>query len=165
MLPDRTVVLFQQPDDQLPFSLGGCFNLSELTLDMVGTHLCIATTSVDILSTLDPIRGCRLQRIRLTTSCTHRFFRKKPRTELAQTWGNLDFVLSELAKVATRGGGGLTVVLLSTGKHKEGCLASGKKWLSELLPRFRGLGSLRIGHGRSYHHRVHWGGCVYEHHT
>ena len=152
----------------LPFSLASCLNLSELALDMEDTHLCIATTSADILSTLYPIERCRLERILLTTGCTYRLFVKEPRTKIAQAWGKLDVVLSELARVAIKRGERLSFILVSSGRHRGGCLVSGEKRLSELLPRFRELGSLRVDYGRS--HRL--GGarrlepdCVYECYT
>ena len=131
------------------FSLGGCFNLSELSLDMKSTWLCIVTTSANILSTLDPIQRSRLEWIRLTTSCAYLWLRKESRTELARSWKNLDAVLSELADVTTKRGKRLTFVLVSAGGHKDGCISFGRRWLPELLPRFCELGSLRLDFGRS----------------
>ena len=144
------MVVFPPAGNPLLFSLGSCLNLSELVLDMEDTNLCIATTSADILSTLYPIERCRLEWITLTTGCTYRLFGKEPRTGIVQAWGKLDVVLSELAKVAVRRGERLSFVLVSSGRHRGGCLVSGEKWLSELLPRFRELGSLRFDHGRSH---------------
>jgi len=71
------------------------------------------------------------------------------RIALAQAWGNLDAVLSGLAKVAISvRGKRLTFVLVSTGRHIEKCISLGGKWLPELLPRFHELGSLRVEYGR-----------------
>lgn len=116
------------------------------------TDLCIVTTSVDILSTLDSMRRNNLECIRLTTSCVYRWLREESRTELTHAWGNLDVVLSELTKAAIGvRGKRLTFVLVSTGGHKEGCLSFGRKWLSKMLPRFHELGSLELNvdHRRS----------------
>ena len=132
-----------------PFSLEGCFNLSELSLDMKSIKSCIVTTSTDILLTLDPIQRSRLEFVRLTTRCTYQWLGEGYRSGFAQTWGNLDTVLSGLANVATkRRGKGLTFILVSTGEHKEGCISFGRKWLPEMLPRFRELGSLCLNHAQ-----------------
>jgi len=140
--------MFVQLEDKPLFSLGGCFNLSELTLDMKYTSSCIVTTSISILSTLDPIQGGRLEWVRLTTSCVYRWLCKKSRTELAQLWGNLDAILSELAKVAMSvEGKRLTFVLVSTEIHEK-CIVFGRKRLPELLPRFHELGLLRVDQAR-----------------
>jgi len=134
---------------QPPFSLEGCFNLSELTLDMSRANSCIVTTSFDIISTLDPIQRSRLEWIKLTTSCVYQRTRVGSRTALAQTWGNLDTVPSGLAKVAiSMRRKRLTFVLVSTGTHKEECISFERKWLPELLPRFHELGSSRVDYGR-----------------
>ena len=109
-----------RPEDQPPFSLEGCFNLSELTLDMERTSSCIVTTSVHILSTLDPTQCNRLECIRLVTSCVCQWFREESRTKFAQAWGDLDIVLSELTKAAVgMKGKGLTFVLVSAGGGTE----------------------------------------------
>jgi len=129
------------------FSLGGCFNLSELSLDMESTKLCIVTTSTGILSTLDPTQRNRLEWIRLTTSCAYLWLREESRTELARAWKDLDAILSGVA--TKRRGRRLIFVLVSAGGHKEGCISFGRRWLPELLPRFRELGSLRLDFGRS----------------
>lgn len=132
---------FSGAENHPPFSLEGCFNLSELTLDMERTDSCIVTTSVNILSTLDPLQRNRLERITLTTSCVHRWFCKGPRTELTRVWGDLDIVLSELTKAAIgMRGKRLTFVLVSTGGHKEGCISFGRKWLPKMLPIFMNWG-------------------------
>lgn len=111
---------------------------------------CIVATSVNILSTLNPIQHSRLEGIRLVTSCFYQWFCKKSRTERAQAWRTLDTILSELAKVAMSiGGKRLTFVLVSVGIHKEKCMSFGRKWLPELLPRFHELGSLRADYRRS----------------
>ena len=136
---------FSGAENHPPFSLEGCFNLSELTLDMERTDSCIVTTSVNILSTLDPLQRNRLERITLTTSCAHRWFCKGSRTELTRVWGDLDIVLSELTKAAIgMRGKRLTFVLVSTGGHKEGCISFGRKWLPKMLPHFHELGSLHV---------------------
>ena len=141
--------MFRPLKDQSPFNLGGCFNLTELTLDMEYTSSCIVTTSVGILSTLDPIQRSRLKWIRLTTSCVYQWLCKKSRTELAQLWGYLDAILSELAKVTMNmEGKRLTFVLVSTGIHEK-CISFGRKRLPELLPHFYELGSLLVDQGRS----------------
>ena len=131
------------------FSLGDCFNLSELSLDMVGNrHSCILTTSVNILLTLNPIQHSRLESFRLTTKCAYQWLDEGSRSELVRAWGNLDTVLSELAKVVTeRRGKRLTFVLASTGKHEEGCISFGRKRLPDMLPRFCELGSLHLDYG------------------
>ena len=141
--------MFRPLKDQPPFSLGGCFNLSELTLDMEYTGSCIVTASISILSTLDPVQRSRLEWVRLTAGCVYQWLCKKSRTELAQPWGNLDAILSELAKVAkSMEGKRLTFVLVSTEIHEK-CISFGRKRLPELLPRFHESGSLRVDQGRS----------------
>ena len=130
--------------DQPPFSLEGCFNLSELTLVMDYTTSRPVATSISILSTIDPIQCSRLERVGLTTECAYRWLCKRSRDEFAQLWGKLDDILSELAKVAmSREGKRLTFVLTSAGIHEK-CIPFGRKWLPELLPRFHELGSLRV---------------------
>jgi len=139
--------------DQPPFSLGGCSNLSELSLDMENTDSCIVTTSTAILLTLDPIQCSRLGWIRLTTGCVYRWLCEKSRTELTRAWGSLDTILSDLAQAVSTGRRRkLTFVLVSTGEHKEGCISFGRKWLPELLPLFRRLGTLRLDCGPSRPH-------------
>ena len=140
--------MFVQLEDRPLFSLGGCFNLTELTLDMEHAGSCIVTTAISILSTLDPIQPGRLEWIRLATSCVYRWLCKKSRTKRAQLWGNLDAILSELAKVAmSMEGKRLTFVLVSTEIHEK-CISFGRKRLPELLPRFHELGLLRVDRGR-----------------
>jgi len=61
----------------------------------------------------------------------------------------LDSNLFGLANVATkRGGKGVTFVPVSTGGQMEECISFRGKWLPELLPRFRGVGSLSLDFGR-----------------
>lgn len=140
--------MFLQLKGQPPFSLGGCFNLSELTLDMECTDSCAVTTSFNILSTLDQIQRSRLEWIRLTTSCVYQWVCKGSRIERAQAWGNLDNILSELAGVAmSMGGKRLTFAFVCTRGHEK-CISVGMKWLPELLPRFYELGLLCLDHGR-----------------
>jgi len=136
--------------DQPTFSLEGCFNLSELNLDMERADSCIITTSVNVLLTLDPMQRGRLEWIKVTTNCIYQWLCNGSRVELAQAWRNLDAVLSELAKVAIDiRGKRLTFILVSTGEHKKECASLGRKLLPELLPRFYGLGSLRVDNGPS----------------
>jgi len=114
-----------------------------------GADSCILTTSADILLTLDPIQHTRLESFRLTTNCAYRWLREESQSELARAWGNLDVVLSDLANVVTerRRGEGLTFVFASTGKHEEGCISFARKWLPDMLPRFRELGLLHLDYG------------------
>ena len=134
-----------------PFSLRDCFNLSELTLDMERTSSCIVSTIASILSTLGPTQRCRLERIKLTTSCVYRWVCKESRRELAQAWGDLDTILSELAKVAiTMWGKRLTFTLMSAGIREGECVSFGRKWLPELLPHFHELGLLHIDRGSTF---------------
>ena len=149
--------------DQPPFSLEGCFNLSDLTLDMEHTDSCVVKTSADVLSTLDIIQRSRLERVTVVTNCVYQWICTKSRAELAQAWGNLDIVLSELAKVAiSMKGKGLAFSLVSPGVHKEKCTFFGRKWLPKLLPRFHELGSLCVDDGRDHlKHPAH--GCFCHH--
>jgi len=129
---------------------------------------CILTISANILLTLDPIQHSRLELFRLTTNCAYQWLCEGSRSELARAWGNLDVVLSDLAKVVTeRRGKRLTFVLASTGKHEEGCISFGRKWLPDMLPRFRELGSLHLDYGVNRLHpapngrsRPHGPNCV-----
>lgn len=112
---------------------------------MEHTNSCIVKTSADILSTLGVIQCSRLERIRLTTRCVYQWICTKSRVKLAQAWGILDILLSELAKVTIgRRGKRLAFFLVSSGLHKERCISFGRKWLPKLLPRFHELGSLRV---------------------
>lgn len=129
------------------FSLGGCFNLSELTLDTEDTEgpsLSLVTTFTDILSTLDPKRDTRLEWVKLVITCIHRFLCKGSWNQLAQAWSHLDIILAKLAKVAGRR---LTFVL--TSMHKGKCVSFGRKRLPEFLPRFCELGEFRVEYERT----------------
>jgi hypothetical protein len=138
-------VVFRRSEGQPLLNLRGCFNLSELTLDMERTSSCIVTTSTNVLLTLDQTQPSRLECIKLVTGCVYRWFCKEARTQLARAWEGLDIVLSELAKVVIgTGGKRLTFILVSAGGHKDECIPFGRKWLFDLLPRFHELGALRI---------------------
>jgi hypothetical protein len=112
----------------------------------MGSHL--LTTSVDILSTLNPIQRTRLECIRLTTGCFYKWLCRGARHHLAQAWRNLDTILSELAK-ATIGVDGKRLTLVFVGTHDAKCIPFGRKWLPEILPRFGEAGELRIEYERS----------------
>ena len=70
-------------------------------------------------------------------------------------------ILSELAKVASSvEGEKLTLVLASA--HKK-CVSSGRKRLPEYLPRFHGLGELRVEHEPGCLEVDAGQGCSYDH--
>ncbi|KAF9779557.1 hypothetical protein BJ322DRAFT_1024426 [Thelephora terrestris] len=137
----------QDPGDELLlFSLKSCFNLSELTLDMKYTILCFISAFASILSTLDPTQHTRLESVRLRTQCLYQESRDR------RVWSNIDTPLSELAKavIDTKG---KKLIFTLTSVCGGNCRTFGKKWLPELLPRFHGVGELRVEHERGdYHH-------------
>jgi hypothetical protein len=152
----------RKPFEDPPFNLGGCFNLTELTLDMERAFLCLVTTTASILAPLDPLQHTRLERIRLTTSCVYQWICKGSRDRLTQAWKNLDAILSKLAEV-TIGirDKKLTLVL---GTVCDGmCIPFGKKWLPELLPRFHRSGELRVEYERCLLENCRNGGCFCDH--
>lgn len=133
------------PEAESLFSLDGCLNLSELTLDMEDTDLCLLTTSTDILSTFDRTQGARLKRIKLITTCIYKWLCNGSRDQLAQAWSNLDTILSKLARVVnTTDGEKLTFSLASAQGGK--CVPFGRKWLPERLHCFHQLGESRVEH-------------------
>lgn len=136
------------PEIQPPFSLEGCFNLSELTLDLRQTNSCILKTSTSILSSLGPTRSIRLEEITLYTSLVYQFFGEEARVDLARDWEDLDTTLSKLATASVNTTGNRLVFSLVPGAaHPEECLAFVREWLPELLPRFRELGSFSVHRG------------------
>lgn len=70
------------------------------------------------------------------------------RDHLTQEWRNLDATLSELAKVTISIKEKKLIFVLGSVCNGE-CMPLGRRWLPELLPRFYGLGELRVECGRS----------------
>jgi hypothetical protein len=133
------------------FSLESCFNLSELTLQMKYITLCFVSAFANILSTLDPTQHTRLESVGLITRC---LYQGESSARLTRVWSNIDTTLSELAKaVIDTKGKKLTFTLTSVCEGN--CRTFGRKWLPELLPRFHGVGELRVEHERGdrYHPR------------
>lgn len=144
------------------FSLRGCSNLSVLSLDMERTNLCLVTTTAGILSTLGPIQHTRLEWVRLATKCLYRWICRGSRDRLIPAWSSLDTTLSELARVTFCVNEKRSTFVLVSVCNGE-CIPFARKWLPELLPRFHGLGELRIGHERSRLKTDNDRGCSCDH--
>jgi len=151
------------------FSLKGCSNLSELTLDMELSESCAVQDSIFILSTLDPTRQSHLGKIVLEARYVGRWFDKDGPTDIGDkrnkdedeedeseeedrvNWEGLDTVLSRLAEVSSIGGKRLTFVLVVLewgGDENSELVPTARKWLPKLLPRFNELGLLHVHYGR-----------------
>lgn len=149
------------------FSLGGCFNLSELAFcaeGIAGRRLCLIATSTKILSTLDPKKITCLKRIKLMTACIHECLSKVSQNQITQAWSGLDIILSELAKALNSNQGkklNLVLALMQEGK----CMSFGRKWLPELLPRFSELGELRVEYEQSRSEAYTGHRCFCDHET
>lgn len=135
------------PENEPLFSLAGCSNLSELTLDMEHTRSCLVTTTTNILSTLGPLQHTRLECIRLTTKCFYQWICGGTRDRPIPAWSNLDATLSKLAKVAIDIGERRLTFVLTFMCNGE-CIPFARKWLPELLHRFHGLGELHVEYGQ-----------------
>lgn len=156
-------------------SLKGCLKLSELTLGMENSESGAVRDTVSILSTLGSARSGRLGKIVLEARYIGRWFNKdgpiqdKEDSEGSdedygsdeegqgrgkEDWGELDVVLSKLAKASLSASvERLTFTLVATqweGNKK--LIPTVRKWLPKLLPRFSELGLLHV-------HYMQGGGC------
>ena len=167
-------LIFIQPEDmevdiepEHLFSLEGCSNLSELTLDMEHSESCAIQDSIFILSTLDPERSTRVEKIVLEARYVCRWFNKDGPVSYGKdedddeddededgdkkvNWEGLDTVLSKLAEASI----GVRdkrltfiLVVLEFPGNKE-VMSTMKKWLPKLLPCFNELGLLHVHRGR-----------------
>ena len=145
------------------FSLEGCSNLSELTLDMEHVEPCAVQNSIFILSTLDPARTTRMEKIVLETKYVCQWFNsdgpvdyEKEEEEAEEDgdekvdWEGLDTILSKLAEVSIgvrdKRLTFILVVLDFPGNNE--VMSTMRKWLPKLLPCFNELGLLHVHRGR-----------------
>ena len=130
---------------------------------MERTRLCLVTATASILSTLGPIQHTRLEWVRLASKCVCQWICKRSRDRLTPAWGNLDTTLSGLAKVAMSSKEKRLTFLLVASTCNGECIPFGRRLLPELLPRFHGLGELRVEYERGLLKADGKGGCFCDH--
>lgn len=150
-------------------SLKGCSNLSEVTLDMERAELCVVRSAISILSTLDPARSSRLEKIILEANYVSGWFDKDGQPSSGEggrvnddediqadsvddneDWEGLDTVLSGLAKasISARGKRLTFTLVVVEWCNDKGLMSVVRKWLPKLLPRFNESGLLHVHHER-----------------
>lgn len=164
------------------FSLKGCSNLSELTLDMERSESRALCDSASIFSTLIPKQSIHLGNITLEAPYVSRWFNKDGPVEdkedeededeggsddegnpnRKERWEGLDAVLSDLAKASISGRNKrltFTLVVLQRGDNHK-LMPVVRKWLPKLLPRFNKLGLLHAHYTRDSHCRAVDDSCL-----
>jgi hypothetical protein len=161
------------------FSLEGCSNLSELTLDMEHSESCSVRDSIYILSTLNPGQLSGLGKIVLETSYVGRWFIEDSQANDEEDdqadseeddhaggkvdWEGLDTVLSKLAKASISKGERLTftLVVMRWGDNYK-LMPTVRNWLPKQLAHFYELGLLHVHYGRGGYCRAVDGGCLHD---
>jgi len=169
------------------FSLKGCSNLSELTLDMENSESHASRDSTFVLSTLDPARSSHLGKIVLRYNYVGRWFDKDGQfddgngqagaegtdSDDDQTdseygegdgkkdWEGLDTVLAKLAKASiSMRRKRLTFTLVVLGWSNGKLMPTVRRWLPKLLPHFNELGLLHVHYCRGRDCRAVDDGCL-----
>jgi len=138
---------------------------------------CSFNDCVSILSTLDPARSSRLEKIVLEVTYLEWFSKDGPAEDeedegalgddspagRKKRWEGLDAVLSDLAEATMRPRDErltFTLVVLRGWRDNRELMPTMRKWLPKLLPRFNELGLLHVHYMRGGHCRTVNDGCL-----
>lgn len=134
------------------FNLGDCPNLSELTLNMEPSEPCAVQDSIFVLSTLNPERTNRLEKIVLAYHYVDFWFDGEGQLtnedDEDADWEGLDALLAQLANTSITARGrrlAFTVVVPRPYSNREiTIMPTVRRWLPKVLPRFNELGLLHV---------------------
>lgn len=137
--PPRTVPALPPPD------LANCADLRTLVLNMKGSYSCIVETPSTILATLLDVEPgfLGISKIIVEVEDAKSWFVAEGRGKFADSWRNLDSVLAALAKKSSHWYREALVFVLEV-TCRDDAAHRAKKWVPNLLPKFKEKGFLHV---------------------